>query len=222
MRHKPISALTASGLKRRIPNVAVVAKDLYQIEFRNGVARCPYSENHNHGDRDPSFRHDRKKNRLFCSSQNCFGEKGVDVIGLVQGMERCGFTEAVQKLECHYGLHTFDTNSSRPSRSATSEQSSVRAPIPADSARQNLARHGYDAVSEYEFGSDLRKVRFEHKTKKQRGKERAEKTFRWEHLSNGIWYSGDGGVPQAAIHEQRVSRTGPSWARRWVRGRGQS
>src|ERR1700682_490151 len=105
MRRKLKSArLTASELKRRIPDVAGVAKDLYQIEFKNGVAQCPFSENHNHGDRDPSLRHDRKKSRLFCASQNCFGDKGADAIGLVQQMDRCGFPEAIQKLADYYGV----------------------------------------------------------------------------------------------------------------------
>ena len=88
--------ISAAELKRRIPNVAAVAADLYQIEFRNHAARCPFSENHRHGDRDPSLRHDREKNRLFCASQGCFGEKGVDVLGLVQRIDRCSFREALK------------------------------------------------------------------------------------------------------------------------------
>jgi DNA primase len=172
MRRKLKSArLTASELKRRIPDVAGVAKDLYQIEFKNGVARCPFSENHNHGDRDPSLRHDRKKRRLFCASQNCFGEQGADAIGLVQQMDRCRFPEAVQKLSNHYGLQTVGQNrdSPRPSpviRSATLEGTNDnKHPVLADPARQKLQRQGYCVVAEYEYGADLRKVRFEHKSK---------------------------------------------------------
>ena len=44
------------------------------------------------------------------------------------------------------------------------------------------------------YGDDLRKVRFEHSTRVQQGKNRPEKTFRWEYLrGDGKWYSGDGG-----------------------------
>ena len=82
-RRPKIPLLTASELKGRIPDVAQVASDLYRIEFRNGVARCRFPENHKHGDRDPSMRHDRRKNRVFCASQQCFGEKGADAGGLV-------------------------------------------------------------------------------------------------------------------------------------------
>jgi hypothetical protein len=78
MRLKGKSApMSAVELKRRIPDVAAVARDLYQIEFRKDTAHCPFPENHSHGDHDPSLRHDRKKNRLFCASQKCLGDKGV-------------------------------------------------------------------------------------------------------------------------------------------------
>jgi hypothetical protein len=76
--------MPASDVKRLVPNVAVVARNLYGFDFRNGIARCPFPQNHSHGDRDPSLRHDRKKNRLFCASQSCFGKNGVDAIGLVR------------------------------------------------------------------------------------------------------------------------------------------
>ena len=49
-------------------------------------------------------------------------------------------------------------------------------------------------VAEYEYGLNLRKVRFEHGTKEQEGKNRAAKTFRWEYSADGVWYSGDGGI----------------------------
>jgi uncharacterized protein (DUF927 family) len=62
--------------------------------------------------------------------------------------------------------------------------------------RQKLAHDGFQAVAEYEYGASVRKVKFEHKSKQQKDKKRAEKTFRWEHLVDGIWYSGDGGGPR--------------------------
>lgn len=50
--HMPIAEL-----KRLIPDVAIVAKDLYGFDFIRGMARYPYPENHDRGDRD--VRHER-------------------------------------------------------------------------------------------------------------------------------------------------------------------
>ncbi len=182
------TTISAAELKSQIPDVAIVAGDLYGVDFRKGVARCLFSQNHSHGDRDPSLRHDRKKDRLFCASQNCFGEKGVDAIGLVQRMERLSFPEAIQKLVDHYGIKNGD----RPN----SPQPHHEPPVPADSVRQGLSRKGFRAVAEFAYGACLRKVRFEHESARQEGKNRAEKEFRWEHLVDGVWYSGDGGLPK--------------------------
>jgi uncharacterized protein (DUF927 family) len=200
--------LTASELKRRIPDVACVARDLYQIEFGNGIARCPFPENHNHGDRNPSLRYDKKKNRLFCASQNCLGEKGADGIGLVQQMDRCGFPEAVQRLANHYGLEMVVRNTESPRLSssigsdanigsdAKEDGPDTKKPLPAEELRQSLERSGFRKVAEHEYGVNLRKVRFEHESAEQADKNRAEKTFRWEHCVSGTWYSGDGGTPK--------------------------
>ena len=203
MTRKPkVPRLTASELKRQIPEVARVATDLYGIEFRNGVAKCPFSGKHNHGDRDPSLRHDRKRNRLFCASQLCFGEKGVDAIGLVQLMDGCQFPEALKKLAEHYGIPivTSDGGQARPSarapRSPSNKNPDNAKPTLAETVRQTLQRQGYVGVAEYQYSADLRKVRFAHITTLQEDKKRPEKTFRWEHLFGGIWYSGDGGLPK--------------------------
>lgn len=201
MSRKPKSArLTASELKRQIPDVVRVASDLYGVEFRNGVARCPFTNKHNHGDRDPSLRYDRKKNRVFCASQKCFGEKGADAIGLVQMMDDCRFPEAIRKVADHYGISTVASGAPSPrppaaTRSAGPEERPQKEmPILADHARQRLQRQGYSAVTEFEYGSDLRKIRFEHETQQQEDKKRAEKTYRWEHRVGRVWYSGDGGL----------------------------
>ncbi len=194
------SPISAAELKRRIPDVAAVARDLYQIEFRKDVARCPFPENHSHGDRDPSLRHDRKKKRLFCASQNCLGEKGVDALGLVQRIDRCSFPEAIQKLADQYRIQAGSNKqqsrwpanrSDAPERHSKGER-----PIPAEKVRQGLSRKGFQAVSEFGYGTYLRKVRFEHDSARQPDKDRAEKEFRWEHLVDGIWYSGDGDLPK--------------------------
>jgi putative DNA primase/helicase len=174
---------------------------LYGIELTRGIGQCPFPENHNHGDSNPSLRYDRKRNRLFCASQKCLGEKGVDAIGLVQRMDRCSFQRAVEKLSNHYGVHTGNrqtshrrndaSRSGKPGGSFNEEEK-----IPAEKVRQGLSRRGFPAVAEFAYGDCLQKVRFENSSERQEGKDRAEKEFRWEHLINGVWYSGDGGLPK--------------------------
>ncbi len=192
--------MSAAELKRRIPDAAAVARDFYQIEFRKDAGRCPFPENHSHGDRDPSLRFDRKKNRLFCASQKCLGEKGVDALGLVQRIDRCSFREAIEKLVDHYGIQTGGngqpfrqldaaTRSENPGGNGAREQ-----PIPAERVRQGLLRRGFRPVIEFAYGDCLRKVRFEHESARQEGKDRADKEFRWEHLVDGVCYSGDGAL----------------------------
>ena len=61
--------------------------------------------------------------------------------------------------------------------------------------RQQLERGGFAVAHEYGYGPNLRKVRFEHKSRLQEVKNRPEKTFRWEHRVAGTWLSGDGGMP---------------------------
>ncbi len=68
-RNMKSAAVSAATLKRQIPDVAIVAGDLYGIDFRKGVARCLFPQNHSHGDRDPSLRHDRKKDRLCVTTE---------------------------------------------------------------------------------------------------------------------------------------------------------
>ena len=62
--------------------------------------------------------------------------------------------------------------------------------------REGLAREGFHFAADFYYSTELRKVRFEHKTKTQPGKRRPKKTFRWEYLSDGQWWSGDGGKPK--------------------------
>ena len=49
-------------------------------------------------------------------------------------------------------------------------------------------------MAEFAFGARLRKVRFEHESARQAHKDRAAKDYRWEHLVDGSWFSGDGGL----------------------------
>lgn len=139
---------------------------------------------------------------MFCASQQCFGEKGADAIALVQLMEGGTFPEAIQKLADYYGVFVVASGAPTPRQSAATRSSGPaerpedKEPISADIVRQQLQRQGYHAVAEFPFGVNLRKVRFEHETQQQEDKKRAAKTYRWEHLADGIWYSGDGGLPK--------------------------
>lgn len=188
--------MPAAEVKRLIPHVAIVARDLYGVDFKKGIAPCLFPENHNHRDRDPSLRHDKKKDRLFCASQKCFGEKGVDAIGLVQRVDRCSFTDAIQKLKDQYGIQNGNDTPHSQARSGSPVSGASRHSrlIPAESVRRGLSRRGFRAVAEFAFGARLRKVRFQHESARQTDKERAGKEFRWEHLVDGIWFSGDGGL----------------------------
>ena len=95
--------VSAARVKERIPSCEGVARDLYGIEFRRGVAPCPLPQNHNNRDRNPSLRYDQKKDRIFCASQGCFdGDRGVDAFGLVKVLDQCDFPEALRKLADFY------------------------------------------------------------------------------------------------------------------------
>ena len=75
-----------ADLKARV-DARSFARDRYCIELNDrGLGRCPFSEMHNNGDQDPSLQ--LYNGKIFkCWSQGCFGEKGVDVFGLVIKMD---------------------------------------------------------------------------------------------------------------------------------------
>ena len=175
----------ADALRPKLPSVDVLARELYNIHFRNGIAHCPHTNQHTNGDRNPSLRLD--KERIFCASQGCFGDKGSDQFGLVQRMDHVDFSGAVKKLATHLGVE-----------SPLPEPKVKRAKTTAMVVRSELKRDGFEMVAEFYFKKDLRKVRFEHRSKVQAEKNRPHKTFRWEHRAPGdLWLSGDGGKPKA-------------------------
>jgi putative DNA primase/helicase len=93
-------------LKSRF-DIADYAENHYGIVWNDkGLACCPFPEKHMNGDRDPSCQVSRDFQTVKCWSQGCFGEKGVDIIGLVQKMEKMSFREAKQKLEQEVGPDT--------------------------------------------------------------------------------------------------------------------
>ena len=84
---------------RQKSEIELVAREWYDIQFdERGRGRCPFPDNHTHGDANPSLRLDRNKGRIRCFSQGCFNEKGVDVFGLVMKMDGVDFPSALGKL----------------------------------------------------------------------------------------------------------------------------
>jgi hypothetical protein len=183
------AALTDTDqLRHQIPAPDIIATDLYSIDWRNNQARCPRGDRHQNGDKNPSLRYDKTKQRIFCASQNCFGQKGVDAFGFVMEMEGCDFPGSVRLLQTRYGA--MGGNGHHAALPPKSRQ------LAAD-VRAWQVKNGYQVVAEFLFGDGLRKVRLEHTSKIQASKPRPEKTFFWEHYAaDGLWYSGDGGKPK--------------------------
>jgi putative DNA primase/helicase len=71
--------------------------------------------------------------------------------------------------------------------------------------RKSLAREGFEVAAIFSYGPDLRKIRFEHRTRRQDAKNRPEKTFRWEHRKDETWQSGDGGLAKP-LYVNRIFR----------------
>ncbi len=186
--------IKADDLKRKIPTPNIVASDFYSIKWRNNQARCPCVDRHNHGDKNPSLRYDTGKNRIFCASQQCFGENGADAFTLVMVMEGCNFSKAKRRLQEYYGVANGNGNGNPPRQPKNTVQQRPGKELAVD-VRKTLANDGFKVVAEFPYGNDLRKIRLDHSTKMQADKQRPEKTFRWEHRGrDGIWYSGDGGA----------------------------
>ncbi len=76
--------MNAAELKAMVPIESILTHYGASLTAR-GEGRCLFPEHHNQGDRHPSMR--VKYERVRCWSQNCFGDKGVDVFGLVAVME---------------------------------------------------------------------------------------------------------------------------------------
>ena len=157
-----VAYINVGELKRRLPNTEQVARDMYRIELRGGQAKCPFPQNHKNGDRDPSLRYDRGKDRIFCASQQCFeGQRGVDAFGLVRTMDGISFPEAVKKVESRYGTPNGSGRGGKPKTRPTGKSSGRK---PAEDVRRGLENEGYQFVREFHYLPDLRKIRFEHKT----------------------------------------------------------
>lgn len=193
------------SLKRDLPSVDRIAADLYGLQFTKGAARCPFPGNHTHGDRDPSLRYDRKKNRIFDPAQNCFGENGVDAFGLVQRMEGVEFVQAAEKLAAHYAPHLLNGSARNGSSPQQVNQQAQRKPRGAAEVREKVAADGYDFVADYYFEANRRKVEARHRTRMQPDKGRPDKTYLWEHQSaTGEWLSGKGDFGPLPVYVNEV------------------
>jgi hypothetical protein len=177
-------------LRRRLPPAKQVVAELYGVEWRGDQAQCPRAVNHSHGDRNPSFAYLNKENRFHCFSQQCFGDKPVDVFDLVGQMERCNFQDAKLHLAQRYAPDLI-SNGARPHDGQKPRHDS--------STRDKLLSEGWVVVAEYRMGDGVRKVRLEHPKRLQPGKNRPEKSFLWEHWGDdGTWKPGRGGKPHHA------------------------
>ena len=77
--------MEASQLKTRVPIERVLS---YYGSRPNetGIFHCPVPGNHANGDANPSGK--VFKERAFCHSQKCFGEKGADIFAVAELMEQ--------------------------------------------------------------------------------------------------------------------------------------
>lgn len=92
-------------LKRQV-DLEDFAQQKYKLVFDSrGRGRCYFTGKHKNGDADPSLHLDRQKGRIRCHSQGCFGDKGADVIDLVQKIEGIGFGEAAEQIASWAGVH---------------------------------------------------------------------------------------------------------------------
>jgi hypothetical protein len=167
--------------------------------------QCPI-----HHGKDDNFAVDADTGKWFCHSQ-C--QEGGDILDLEMALTGCEFRACKEEVFQIVGrrngsaLNGSARDNGRQHRSnggsppwvaCDSEQagSQPKPSWPATEVREGLAKAGYLASAEFQYGPSLRKVRFEHQSEKQGDKDRAKKTFRWEHCVNGVWYSGDGGIPK--------------------------
>jgi len=200
--------ISTDELKRRLPDVKRIAEELYpaQFDFRGANFRCPFPENHKHGDRKYSGKYDRGKGRLFCASQDCLGgEKGVDGFSLIQLMDDCDFPSAVRRLAERYASHLLNETNGKPTPPTSKgsrtnpmkrKPAQTKAKVLAEDVRATLRNDGYQIVAEYEYPEGVRKIRFEHETTRDPAKDKPTKSFLWEHREGDEWYSGQGDVPK--------------------------
>jgi hypothetical protein len=158
-----------------------------------------------HRGKDDNFVVDAETGKWFCHSQCQDGGDILDLEMALTGREFRACKEEVFRIVGRQngsagdkGRQQGSKGDSQPSAAGDSDHAGSQPTplLPATEVREGLAKAGYLASAEFQYGPSLRKVRFDHQSEKQGDKDRAKKTFRWEHSVNGIWYSGDAGSPK--------------------------
>lgn len=123
-------------LKTRV-DAAAFARSRYGIVLdSHGKGRCPHPERHSNGDANPSFQ--LHKGNFKCWSQGCFGEKGVDVFGLVEELDGVRLTEAKRVVEEYAG----GSGGSLPGEPGADDRGSAPKPV-LEGPRRVTARYEY-------------------------------------------------------------------------------
>jgi DNA primase len=119
-------------IKARV-DLALYAQAYHRIELNEkGWGRCPFPENHNHGDADPSLQ--LYKERLTCHSQRCFD--GDDVFGLEMKMSRVGLAEAKRIVLGRNGKASL-------TESPSENGDAIGPNVPTDSTRRIVGSYEY-------------------------------------------------------------------------------
>ncbi|MBI4910804.1 MAG: AAA family ATPase [Acidobacteria bacterium] len=168
------SSEVATYYKARVPQ-------FQQREASQWRGACPIHNGKHH-----SFAVEPTTGRWFCHSA-C--GRGGDILALEAELSGGNFTAC--KAEVFRIIGRDDSPRGNP-KARQAEEGKARKTLASD-VRRTLELSGWRLKKEFEFGPELRKVRFEHMSDVQEDKERAEKTYRWEHLEGGKWWSGDGG-----------------------------
>src|SRR5450432_2753975 len=147
-----------------------------------------------HGGKRDSFAVNIETGRACCHSE-C-GGKGWDIISFEQDYSGCDFPHALENIGSAIGRSLSSGNGHTPAQQTAADDPPLKKKLAAD-VRASLQRAGFRVVAEFQFREDLRKVRLDHSTKLQAGKQRPDKTFVWEYrATDGSWYSGAGTGPK--------------------------
>jgi 5S rRNA maturation endonuclease (ribonuclease M5) len=92
--------LDAAEIKRRVP-IDAILRHYGSFQDREGRWRCPFPSRHRNGDAHHSVT--VKDGRVFCWSQDCFGEHGADVFELVGRMEALSNFPDQKRRVCEIG-----------------------------------------------------------------------------------------------------------------------
>ena len=149
--------LEVRSLKGKVDPV-IFAQSRYGIEINDkGRGRCPFPENHNNGDANPSLRF--YNGRFSCKSQGCL--ENADVFDLVKKIDRVGFMAAKQIVAEYAGEWVRGSGATRSHASAreavheSTMHSSSHSEVTAAGPRQVVASYDYhDRVGDVVYTID--------------------------------------------------------------------